>query len=106
MLSIPTLFILQLEFTFTALQLLLFAIIRTQASWTKTLNPMAVAKGEFLMCRAFMPIGALYAGTLWLGNAAYLYLSVSFIQMLKVRALPPTYSPRMLRMMFPLGVLA
>lgn len=23
------------------------------------------------------------AGTLWLGNAAYLYLSVSFIQMLK-----------------------
>ena len=31
-----------------------------------------------------MPIGACYAGTLWLGNAAYLYLSVSFIQMLKV----------------------
>jgi hypothetical protein len=24
-----------------------------------------------------------HAGTLWLGNAAYLYLSVSFIQMLK-----------------------
>eukprot|EP00884_Botryococcus_braunii_P014630 jgi/Botrbrau1/23168/Bobra.0041s0019.1 len=33
--------------------------------------------------RAFMPIGLLYAGALWLGNAAYLYLSVSFIQMLK-----------------------
>lgn len=32
-----------------------------------------------------MPIGALYSGTLWLGNAAYLHLSVSFIQMLKVR---------------------
>ena len=32
-----------------------------------------------------MPIGLLYSGTLWLGNAAYLYLSVSFIQMLKVR---------------------
>lgn len=31
-----------------------------------------------------MPIGACYAGTLWVGNAAYLYLSVSFIQMLKV----------------------
>lgn len=31
-----------------------------------------------------MPIGFLYAGTLWLGNAAYIYLSVSFIQMLKV----------------------
>ncbi len=27
--------------------------------------------------------GACHAGTLWLGNAAYLYLSVSFIQMLK-----------------------
>lgn len=36
------------------------------------------------VCRAVVPIGACYAGTLWLGNAAYLYLSVSFIQMLKV----------------------
>jgi len=35
------------------------------------------------MRRAIVPIGALYAGTLWVGNAAYLYLSVSFIQMLK-----------------------
>lgn len=34
--------------------------------------------------KAIVPIGLLYAGTLWLGNAAYLYLSVSFIQMLKV----------------------
>ena len=33
--------------------------------------------------RAIVPIGACYAGTLWVGNAAYLYLSVSFIQMLK-----------------------
>ncbi|KAL4418768.1 hypothetical protein ABPG77_010373 [Micractinium sp. CCAP 211/92] len=33
--------------------------------------------------RTIVPIGGLYAGTLWLGNAAYLYLSVSFIQMLK-----------------------
>ena len=29
------------------------------------------------------PVGALFAGTLWLGNAAYMHLSVSFIQMLK-----------------------
>lgn len=36
--------------------------------------------------KAVVPIGGLYAGTLWLGNAAYLYLSVSFIQMLKVGA--------------------
>ena len=34
--------------------------------------------------RAIAPIGLLFSGTLWLGNAAYLYLSVSFIQMLKV----------------------
>ncbi|KAK3267389.1 hypothetical protein CYMTET_24049 [Cymbomonas tetramitiformis] len=33
--------------------------------------------------RAIFPIGALFAGTLWLGNAAYLYLSVAFLQMLK-----------------------
>lgn len=33
--------------------------------------------------KAIVPIGACYALTLWVGNAAYLYLSVSFIQMLK-----------------------
>lgn len=38
--------------------------------------------------RAIVPIGACYAITLWVGNAAYLYLSVSFIQMLKVSKLP------------------
>ena len=30
-----------------------------------------------------MPVGALFAIVLWLGNTAYLHLSVSFIQMLK-----------------------
>lgn len=30
-----------------------------------------------------LPIGILYAGSLWLSNSAYLYLSVSFIQMTK-----------------------
>lgn len=33
--------------------------------------------------RTIVPIGGTFAGTLWLGNAAYMYLSVSFIQMLK-----------------------
>ncbi|KAJ9533354.1 hypothetical protein QJQ45_026415 [Haematococcus lacustris] len=33
--------------------------------------------------RCILPIGLLFAITLWTGNAAYLYLSVSFIQMLK-----------------------
>ncbi|PHT35553.1 putative sugar phosphate/phosphate translocator, partial [Capsicum baccatum] len=30
-----------------------------------------------------IPIGAMFAMTLWLGNTAYLYISVSFAQMLK-----------------------
>lgn len=33
--------------------------------------------------KAIVPIGGLFALTLWMSNAAYLYLSVSFIQMLK-----------------------
>ncbi len=41
-------------------------------------------------CRTIVPIGALYSCTLWLGNAAYLFLSVSFIQMLKVPLRRPT----------------
>ncbi len=39
-----------------------------------------------IRCRScILPIGLLFAIVLWSGNAAYLYLSVSFIQMLKVR---------------------
>jgi hypothetical protein len=33
--------------------------------------------------RKVMPIGMLYAASLWLSNSSYLYLSVSFIQMTK-----------------------
>jgi hypothetical protein len=35
-----------------------------------------------------LPIGFLMAASLWLGNLVYLYLSVSFIQMLKVGRRP------------------
>lgn len=35
-----------------------------------------------LMC-LLLPTGVLYAASLWLSNSAYLYLSVSFIQMTK-----------------------
>jgi len=35
--------------------------------------------------RGVLPIGALFAMTLYASNAAYLHLSVSFIQMIKVR---------------------
>jgi hypothetical protein len=34
-------------------------------------------------CRRVLPVGALYAGSLWLSNSAYLHLSVGFIQMTK-----------------------
>jgi hypothetical protein len=34
--------------------------------------------------RAILPIGFLFSGSLILSNKAYLYLSVSYIQMLKV----------------------
>ncbi|KIZ05277.1 hypothetical protein MNEG_2682 [Monoraphidium neglectum] len=44
-------------------------------------RPPAVTVGVF--ARTIVPIGALFAITLWLGNAAYVYLPVSFIQMLK-----------------------
>jgi len=39
-----------------------------------------------------LPVGALFAVVLWLGNAAYLYLSVSFIQMLKASMPMVVYS--------------
>ncbi|GIL65961.1 hypothetical protein Vafri_19608 [Volvox africanus] len=42
---------------------------------------VSISADTYLSC--ILPIGLLFAGTLWLGNAAYLYLSVSFIQMLK-----------------------
>lgn len=37
-----------------------------------------------LLLRTLLPIGGLFALTLWLANATYMYLSVSFTQMLKV----------------------
>lgn len=39
--------------------------------------------------RAIVPIGLAFSLSLMCGNMTYLYLSVSFIQMLKVRASPP-----------------
>lgn len=52
------------------------------ARWSASPRPAPPPADTYL--RTIVPIGGLYAGTLWLGNAAYLYLSVSFIQMLKV----------------------
>jgi hypothetical protein len=38
-----------------------------------------------IFVRSILPIGLLFSGSLILSNSAYLYLSVSYIQMLKVR---------------------
>jgi hypothetical protein len=56
------------------------AILMVKLGYVESIN---MSSETYL--KAVVPIGLLYAGTLWLGNAAYLYLSVSFIQMLKVR---------------------
>jgi hypothetical protein len=42
--------------------------------------------------RAIVPIGFAFSLSLMCGNMTYLYLSVSFIQMLKVRAIPPLHN--------------
>ena len=37
----------------------------------------------FRYATSVVPIGSMFAMTLWLGNTAYLYISVAFAQMLK-----------------------
>lgn len=54
------------------------AIALVRSGYVESVN---MSRETYIRC--ILPIGLLYAGTLWLGNAAYLYLSVSFIQMLK-----------------------
>lgn len=45
-----------------------------------------------LYLKTVVPIALLFSGTLWLGNAAYLTLSVSFIQMVKAIMPAATYT--------------
>lgn len=47
----------------------------------KLTKPIKLTRAQYV--GGVVPVGALFAGTLWFGNAAYLHLSVSFIQMLK-----------------------
>jgi len=49
---------------------------------TKTVEAKAVITPQFWLSRV-MPVGFFMGATLWAGNLVYLYLSVSFIQMLK-----------------------
>lgn len=57
------------------------------ASLAASLIKLGVCEGASIdsatYMRCVLPIAALFSGTLWMGNAAYLYLSVAFIQMLK-----------------------
>lgn len=70
---------------------MVFAGIATQvmARTTRLLNgrkSIHMTGRKYL--RAVVPIGLVYSGSLVCSNLPYLYLSVSFIQMLKVRRLP------------------
>ena len=47
--------------------------------FTKPIESMTLP----VYAKTILPVGALYAVVLWLGNGAYLYLSVSFLQMVK-----------------------
>lgn len=66
---------------------MIFAAIATQilARTTRLLNGRKAVhmSGEKYM-RAVVPIGLVYSASLVCSNMPYLYLSVSFIQMLKV----------------------
>ncbi|XP_055807571.1 probable sugar phosphate/phosphate translocator At3g14410 isoform X2 [Solanum dulcamara] len=44
---------------------------------------LVVRSSSIRYISSVIPIGAMFAMTLWLGNTAYLYISVSFAQMLK-----------------------
>ncbi|KAG2675554.1 hypothetical protein I3843_12G010800 [Carya illinoinensis] len=52
---------------------------------TKVIKIMKVEEGMTteIYVTSVVPIGAMFAMTLWLGNTAYMYISVSFAQMLK-----------------------
>ncbi|XP_073034388.1 probable sugar phosphate/phosphate translocator At5g25400 [Primulina eburnea] len=56
----------------------------------KAVEPVTMSWDLYL--RSVVPIGLLYSLSLWLSNSAYIYLSVSFIQMLKALMPVAVYS--------------
>ncbi|TYJ02238.1 hypothetical protein E1A91_A13G213800v1 [Gossypium mustelinum] len=56
----------------------------------KFVEPVSMSRELYLS--SVVPIGALYSLSLWLSNSAYIYLSVSFIQMLKALMPVAVYS--------------
>lgn len=70
---------------------MVFATVMTQglAKFTTVLDGRhKVPMTPQLYMRAIVPIGLFFSFSLICGNVAYLYLSVSFIQMLKVSNFP------------------
>ncbi|XP_047971806.1 probable sugar phosphate/phosphate translocator At2g25520 [Salvia hispanica] len=65
---------------------LAFAAVRV----FRLVEPAALSRRTYLS--SVVPIGALYSLSLWLSNSAYIYLSVSFIQMLKALMPVAVYS--------------
>ncbi|KAF7817243.1 putative sugar phosphate/phosphate translocator [Senna tora] len=56
----------------------------------KVVEPISMSRDVYVS--SVVPIGALYSLSLWLSNSAYIYLSVSFIQMLKALMPVAVYS--------------
>lgn len=56
----------------------------------KVVDPISMSLDTYL--KSVVPIGALYSLSLWFSNSAYIYLSVSFIQMLKALMPVAVYS--------------
>ncbi|KAK7283078.1 hypothetical protein RIF29_12336 [Crotalaria pallida] len=56
----------------------------------RLVDPVSISRDLYLS--SVLPIGALYSLSLWLSNSAYIYLSVSFIQMLKALMPVAVYS--------------
>jgi len=53
------------------------------------LSALPLCPLSFRFVHLILPIGAMFATTLWFGNTAYLYISISFAQMLKAGSKPP-----------------
>jgi hypothetical protein len=71
---------------------MLFATIATQIlARTTTLVDRSTEMTKRLYIRAILPIGMCFSMSLILSNLVYLYLSISFIQMLKVRTNPSKF---------------
>lgn len=76
---------------------LTLATVMTQlmARWTNVLDGRRKIKmTPQVYVRAIVPIGVTFSLSLICGNLTYLYLSVAFIQMLKVSFVPSPHLPR------------